>query len=35
MDAFKPIIQKVDNVLWRIGYKNIMVGGIIGSAYLA
>ncbi len=35
MEAIKPYIDLADKVLWRIGYKNIVIGGIVGTATLA
>lgn len=35
MEAIKPYIEFVDKVLWRVGYKNIVFGGIFGTAALA
>jgi hypothetical protein len=35
MQAIKPYIELVDKVLYRIGYSNIIVGGLTGAATLA
>ena len=35
MQAIKPYIELVDKVLYRIGYSNIIIGGIVGTAALA
>ena len=35
MQAIKPYIELVDKVLYRIGYSNIIIGGIVGTGALA
>lgn len=35
MEAIRPYVECVDKILWRIGYKNIVIGGIVGTATLA
>jgi hypothetical protein len=35
MEAIKQYIDCADRILWRIGYKNIAVGGLVGTAFLA
>lgn len=35
MEVIKPYIDLADKVLWRIGYKNVFVGGLVGTACLA
>jgi hypothetical protein len=35
MEVAKKYIDLADRVLWRIGYKNIVFGGVVGAAFLA
>jgi hypothetical protein len=35
MEAIKQYVDLADKIMWRIGYKNIAVGGLVGTACLA
>lgn len=35
MEAIKQYVDFADRILWRIGYKNVVVGGLMGTAFLA
>jgi hypothetical protein len=35
MELAKKYIDCADRILWRIGYKNIVFGGVLGAALLA
>ena len=35
MEVIQKYVDYADRVLWRIGYKNVVVGGVVGTAFLA
>jgi hypothetical protein len=35
MEVAKKYIDFADKILWRVGYKNVVFGGVVGAACLA
>lgn len=35
MEVIQKYVDCADKILWRIGYKNLIFGGVFGTACLA